>query len=148
MFLLGVDRLLALTKQMQCFSSVFFAFQFIIHVQNQKNPKIKIPKFQSSLNWGFLSDSVSISFSQPFTIPVFHDHRPLVLHNSPHPSSTTSFSPATLRTRVHPTTTASLQSPPVKLLCLSCFSGSLFSIGNYQRLGVLFFPCPFLTLMQ
>jgi len=100
-------------------------------------PKLRIPR-----------DSVSISFSQPSTIPVFHDHCPLVLHNSPRPSSTTSFSPATLRTRVHPTTTASLQSPPGKLLCLSCFSGSLFSVGNYQRLGVLFFPCPFFTLMQ
>jgi hypothetical protein len=48
MCLPGVDRLLDLTMQLQCFSSVFFAFQFIIHIQNQKkslnwNPKIPVP---------------------------------------------------------------------------------------------------------
>jgi hypothetical protein len=58
MYLPGVDRLLALTKQMQCFSSVFFAFQFIIHVQNKKKslnwnpkipavPKLRIPRWLS-----------------------------------------------------------------------------------------------------
>jgi len=69
------------------------------------------------------------------------------------PSSTASFSPATVRTRVHPATTASLQSPPGKLLCLSYFTSCKNSLVLSSLLvttsdwGCFFFPCLFLTLM-
>jgi len=60
-----------------------------------------------------------------------------------------------MRTRVHTTTTASLQSSPGKLLCLSCFTYCKNSLVLFPCPwvllfpvpGVLLFPCPFLTVM-
>jgi len=148
-----VNRLLALTEQKWQIDNCKFTedelcsllFTFLISpftFRTKKIPKLKSLNSKSSLRIPqslnlFLSAVHDSTVQQSTTI---HRYSTTALIFFIFPSSTASFSPATMRTRVHTTTSASLQYPPGKLLCLSWFFSPYYIHFDTLYLFVLQIP--------